>query len=140
MNKMRSKKREQIDDRRHDFDARSHKRYAYIDWFDTNSGWSQTTYHIPDEYVELFSDFQTTIQEAISNIDIDGKQNGDVLDAIIDAEAHIALRKMRLMRVRHQHSLMEIATTKEAHLYQLCEVIALLERETEELKGDIKED
>lgn len=137
---MRSKKRERIDDQRHDFDARSHKRYAYIDWFDDNSGWSQSAYHIPNEYAEFFSSFQATIQEAINSIDIDGKQNGDVLDAIIDAEAHIALRKIRLMRVRHQHSLMEIATTKEAHLYQIREVIALLERETEELKGDMKED
>lgn len=137
---MRSKKREQIDEQRHDFDARSHKRYAYIDWLDYNSAWSQSAYHIPDEYADFFDSFQATIQEAINSIDIDGKQNGDVLDSIIDAEAHIALRKIRLMRVRHQHSLMEIATTKEAHLYQLREVIALLERETKELNNDLKED
>ena len=95
---MRSKKREKIDDQRHDFDARSHKRYAYIDWLDNNSSWSQSAYHIPDEYADFFASFQTTIQEAINSIDIDGKQNGDVLDSIIDAEAHIALRKIRLMR------------------------------------------
>ena len=137
---MRSKKRGQIDDQRHDFDARSHKRYAYIDWLDSNSAWAQSAYHIPDEYAGFFASFQATIQEAINSIDIDGKQNGDVLDSIIDAEAHIALRKIRLMRVRHQHSLMEIATNKEAHLFQLREVITLLERETEELNSELKED
>lgn len=137
---MRSKKRERIGNQRHDLDARSLKRDAYIDWLTYNSSWAQSAYHIPEEYTEFIKGFQATIQEAINNIDIDGKQNGDVLDSIIDAEAHIALRKIKLMRVRHQHTLMEIATTKEAHLSQLRAVIELLERETEELKNNLKED
>ena len=136
---MRSKKRERIENQRHNLDARLQKREAYIKWFTDDSSWAQSAYKIPEEYMDFIKGFQATIQDAINSIDIDGK-NGDVLDAIIDAEAHIALRKIRLMRVRHKHTLMEIATTKAAHLHQLREVIALLERETEELKESIKED
>jgi len=137
---MRSRKRERIEQQKKDFDARSQKRDALIDWFDPDSGWSQSAYHLPEEYEEFFVSFQATIQEAINNIDIDGKINGDVLDSIIDAETHIALRKIRLMRVRHEHSLMEISTTKKAHLFQIQGVIKLLESEIEDIDRELKEE
>lgn len=137
---MRNKKRAHIDEQRHDFDARTGKCFALIDWFDNNSAWSQSVYNISEEYKDFFDSFQKTIQNAIDNIDIDGKQNGDILDAVIDAEAHIALRELRIMRVRHQHSIMEIKTTKKAHLFQIKEVIALLEHEIDTLNNGFKEE
>ncbi len=137
---MRNRKRVKIEQQKKDFDARSQKRDALIDWFDSESGWSQSPYHLPEEYEEFFVSFQSTIQEAINNIDIDGKLNGDVLDSIIDAECHIAVRKIRLMRVRHEHSLMEISTTKKAHLYQIQEVIKLIESEIEDIDRELKEE
>lgn len=136
---MRKRRRERVDEQRHDFDAREQKRYAWIDWLDPNSAWSQSAYYIPEEYEQFFISFQAVIQEAINNIDIDGKTNADVLDAIIDSELHIAIRQIKRMRIRHEHSLMEIETTKKAHLFQLKEVIRLLEHEIDELHSETKE-
>ncbi len=121
-----------------EFDARSHKRHAYIKWFTNESAWSPSSYHLPEEYSAFFYSFQTTIQEALNNIDI-SKENGDCLDAVIDSAAHIALRELKLMQIRHLHSLMEIETTKKAHLFQLKEMISLLEKEIEELTSENEE-
>lgn len=137
---MRKKKRQLIDEQRHNYDARSHKLLARIDWFDIESSWATPTYELPAEYDAFFVSFQSTIQETIDSIDIDGKQNGNVLDGIIDSEAHFALRQLKQMRIKHLHSLMEIAASKEAHLCQIKEAIALLECEAEKIKKELKEE
>ena len=121
-----------------EFDARSHKKHAYIRWFTIESAWSPSSYHIPQEYSEFLENFQTTIQESINNVDI-SKNNGDCLDAVIDSTAHIALRELKLMQIRHLHSLMEIKTTKMAHLFQFSEIISFLEKEITELTSENEE-
>jgi len=137
---MRKSRREKADEQRHSFDARANKHYAWINWFEINTPWSQAGYKLPEEYKEFFTSFQAIVQEAINSIDIDAKENAGILDALIDSEAHLAIRKLNLMRVSHLHSLMEIATTKKAHLFQLNEVISLVECESARLSDELKKE
>ncbi len=114
---MRKSRKVLIEQEKKNYDARSTKRNANIDWFANDSSWCPPLHTLPEEYAAYLNS-----------------------KPVVDAELHVALRQMDVKSSQHRHSLMEIETTKRSHMFFNDESISFILKENEELERMTEEE
>ncbi len=136
---MRKSRKVLIEQEKKNYDARSTKRNANIDWFANDSSWCPPLHTLPEEYAAYLNSFKNVVDSVINSVDI-SRENRDCLKPVVDAELHVALRQMDVKSSQHRHSLMEIETTKRSHMFFNDESISFILKENEELERMTEEE